>query len=141
MAPWGAATHLASWRAVSGSRRTEPLKVRNPVLRLVGDNGKQQRRIIDRWVRAAFEWEMLGRRRNRKRPQQIEFDDLAWNRLNWFVSECLYCFKDPAYTEERVSGGLRNTGATSTGDGSVKTEFRASRARIVEYAELDSGHH
>ena len=107
-----------------------------PVLRRVVYNGKQQRRIIDRWVRAAFEWEMLGRRRNRKRPQQIEFDDLAWNRLNWFVSECLYCFKDPAYTEER-EWRVAQYGRNVHGERPVKTEFRASRARIVEYAELD----
>ena len=111
------------------------LETPEPVLRRVVYDAKQQRRIIGRWLSAVFEWEMLRRRRNRKGPPQIEFDDLAWNRLNWFISECLYCFKDPAYTEER-EWRVAQYGRNVRGERPVKTEFRASRGRIVEYAEL-----
>jgi hypothetical protein len=107
-----------------------------PVLRKVVYDQKRQRRIIDRWVSAIFDWEATRCQRTRQKPPRIDPHDQGWLTLNWFISECLYCFKDPAYDAER-EWRLAQYGRNVRGERPVKTDFRASRGRIVEYVELD----
>jgi hypothetical protein len=106
-----------------------------PVLRKVLYDQKAQKGLVGRFIGLLLEWETLRSRKGR-RNSDIDNSDDAWYSFNWFISECLNCFKDPAYSEEqewRVIQYGRNMAAEKF----VQTQFRASRNRIIEYVELD----
>ena len=119
-----------------GATEYQDLKAPEPVLRKVVYDYKKQKSLVRRFVRLVLDHQrLLGRRSNRK-SIEIDYEDEAWNIFNWFVSECLNCFKDPAYAEER-EWRMIQYGRNMAAEKFVTTNFRASRNRIVEYVEID----
>jgi hypothetical protein len=106
-----------------------------PVLRRVVYDQKLQRRLIKKWLKITFDWEGVRRRRPRRAPGDPRIDDIRSANLIWFVSECLRCFKDPAYEEEQEWRVVQYMG--SDDEKPVRRDFRTSGDRIVQFIELD----
>jgi hypothetical protein len=107
-----------------------------PVLRRVLYDQKLQRRLIRKWLAVAFDWEGVRRRGTRRAPGQLQTDDVRWKYLIWFVSECLRCFKNPAYEEEQEWRVVQYMG-TEDDEKPISRDFRTSGDRIVQFIELD----
>jgi Protein of unknown function (DUF2971) len=118
-----------------GLTHYQNLKKPEPVLRRVLYDQKQQKNLVGRFIRLLLDWETLRRKRYHKNID-IDSRDEAWDKFNWFLSECLNCFKDPAYSEEQEWRVIQY-GRNMDSEKFVETQFRASRNRIVEYVELD----
>jgi len=118
-----------------GATEYQNIEVPEPVLRKVVYESKHQMRLVKKFVTLVFDWELL-RSRSRRKQEEIDYEDEAWYLFNWFASECLNCFKDPAYAEER-EWRMIQYGRNMASEKFVKTDFRASRNRIVEYVEID----
>jgi hypothetical protein len=119
-----------------GLSEYQTIEAPEPVLRRVLYDHKKQKHFVRRFVKLLLDWETLRNKGAGTKLRAIDSDDQAWHLFNWFTSECLNCFKDPAYAEERewrVIQYGRNTAAEKF----VTTHFRASRNRIVEYVEVD----
>lgn len=107
-----------------------------PILRKVLYRKRQQEALITKWVRFLFDWEILRRRRPSQKKVPMNFRDEGWLKFNWFISECLRCFKDPAYAEEKEWRVIQH-GISFYGQNAVIPDFRASRGKIVQFVELD----
>ena len=107
-----------------------------PLLRKVLYRKRLQKELIRKWVKFLFDWEILRRRQPGQKNASMIFTDEGWLKFNWFISECLRCFKDPAYEEEQEWRVVQH-GNTYYGQTAVTSDFRASRGKIVQFVELD----
>ena len=124
-----AAEHLGLHSAWPGGKL-------QPLLRKVIYSPKEQKLLIRKWVELLLDWEMVRRRDSDRSNETINPVDVAWGNFNWFLSECLRCFKDPAYKEEQEWRVIR-FGSSSSSDEKTVSDFRASRGRIIQFVELD----
>jgi hypothetical protein len=107
-----------------------------PILRKVLYDQKQQKDLLRNSIKLLFDWEAIRSRQLGNGGRRIDHADVFWNTFNWFISECLNCFKDPAFAEEKEWRVIKY-GRNIYRQKPFKTEFRAGRAGIVEYAEID----
>ena len=105
-----------------------------PILRKVIYDRRTQERIVSDWLRGLSILEQA----RRKKPSQtkaLQRSNEAWGTFNMFLSECLNCFKDPAYQEEQEWRVIQ-FGRINLQD-VLKASFRTGGARVVPYVELD----
>jgi hypothetical protein len=119
-----------------GLREYKTIEAPEPVLRKVLYDQKKQKYLVRKFVKLLLDWEIFRNNGARKKLKAIQLDDDAWQLFNWFVSECLNCFKDPAYAEEE-EWRLIQYGRNTKSEKFVQTDFRASRNRIVEFVEIE----
>jgi hypothetical protein len=119
-----------------GLREYKTIEAPEPVLRKVLYDQKKQKYLVRKFVKLLLDWETFRNNGARKKLRAIQFGDDGWQLFNWFVSECLNCFKDPAYAAEE-EWRLIQYGRNTKAEKFVKTDFRASRNRIVEYVEIE----
>lgn len=105
-----------------------------PILRKVIYDRRTQQQLVGDWLRGLG---LLERARhkapNAVRAQRRSND--AWGTFNMFLSECLNCFKDPAYREEHEWRVIQ-FGRVAFRD-VLTASFRAGGSRVVPYVELD----
>lgn len=105
-----------------------------PILRKVIYDRRTQERLVSDWLRGLSILE----RARRKKPSQtkaLQRNNEAWGAFNMFLSECLNCFKDPAYREEQEWRVIQF--GRVGGQDVLKASFRTGGARVVPYVELD----
>ena len=118
----------------TGSQEGTSFDKPEPILRKVIYDRRTQERLVSDWLKGLS---MLEQAR-RKKPGQIKAlqrSNEAWGTFNMFLSECLNCFKDPAYREEQ-EWCIIQFGRTGRQD-VIKASFRPGGERIVLYVELD----
>jgi hypothetical protein len=96
-----------------------------PLMRRVVYKREVQERLVRDWVQLMCD---------SKNHRGQSFNNI-WSDFNWFLSQCLNCFKDPAYEEEdewRVIQYGRIDGVEV-----ISPSFRENGGRIVPYCELD----
>src|SRR5947207_13931034 len=93
-----AATDSAS--AVGTSARRRSRRSPSPILRKVIYDRPMQGRLVRDWL-DGLSMLARARRRNPRQAKPRQLFDIAWATFNMFLSECLNCFKDPAYREEQ----------------------------------------
>ena len=105
-----------------------------PILRKVIYDRLMQERLVSDWLRGLS---ILAQAR-RKKPKQTKANQRfneAWGTFQMFLSECLNCFKDPAYREEQEWRVIQ-FGRSAMRD-VLKASFRSAGARVIPYVELD----
>ena len=105
-----------------------------PILRKVIYSPHVQTAIIRDWARALARLARAARTHSKTGSAVERFRMFEWY-FERFLSECLNCFKDPAYTAEQ-EWRLIQFGAWGGRD-IGKAEFRTSGSRVVPYVELD----
>jgi Protein of unknown function (DUF2971) len=105
-----------------------------PILRKVIYDRPMQERLVWDWL-DGLSMLARARRRNPRQAKPRQLFDIAWATFNMFLSECLNCFKDPAYREEQ-EWRLIQFGRVNFQD-VLKASFRTGGSRVVPYVELD----
>lgn len=117
-----------------GSQEITSFDKPEPILRKVIYDRRTQERLIGDWLKGLSRVEQALQKNPRQlAAQQREFQ-FFWS-FNMFLSECMNCFKDPAYWEEQ-EWRIIQFGRVS-GQDVIKAAFRSGRTHIVPYTELD----
>ena len=117
-----------------GAQELTSLDKPEPILRKVIYDRRTQQGLVRDWLEGVFRVEQ----ELRKHPGQLAAQQRSFQLLfafSMFLSECMNCFKDPAYWEEQE---WRIIQFGRVGDREViKAAFRPGRTHIVPYTALD----
>ena len=118
----------------TGAEEVTSAEKPEPILRKVIYDRRTQARLVGDWLRGLSVLEQA----RRKKPGQLRAQQRVndwWAFFNMFLSECLNCFKDPAYREEQ-EWRLIQFGRFAREE-VVKASFRSRGERLVPYVEVD----
>lgn len=117
-----------------GAQEVTSIVQPEPILRKIIYDRRTQERLVRAWLKGFAKLEQA-RRKTPNQTKARQRSDEWWGAFNMFLSECLNCFKDPAYREEQ-EWRIIQFGRISLQD-VIKASFRAGGARVVPYVQLD----